>query len=330
MTPKHGGLVIDSTSCAPPNPTLWFFVTTPLSIVIPVRNRRDLLARCLDSLVSQHYDLSNCEVLVCDDGSTEDLSPVVRNVADRLDIRLLHQPPKGPAAARNMGILAASAELVVFLDSDVEAESSFLSEISRAAVEHPLWLGIEARLVPSGSDTGPLSEAPHTQDGGRYHTAGIAYRRSTLLQVEGFDESFRLAACEDVEIAMRVLQFGQIGFADKAVVRHPRRLVTLTSRWSQRRHWRYVAILATRYGVLGFPDRNAGPLPRLRVALSATTTLPFGRFLQGIRHLPNDPGDGVKAMLYALSDVAIGFSAVPGVLLSATPARTGLDRHSCE
>ncbi|WP_295436371.1 glycosyltransferase family 2 protein [uncultured Thiodictyon sp.] len=302
------------------------------SVVIPVRNRPDLLARTLETLTEQTISPAEFEILVCDDGSTDDVAALVeRFIVGPVMVRLERQAPSGPAAARNLGTRAALAPVVIFVDSDVIADGALIRALVEALDTHPEWQGAEAALFPAGEDTGILWDAPASTAGGHYHTAAIAYRRAVLKIVGGFDEEFKLPACEDVELAVRVLTHGPIGFVSGAKVWHPRRKVTALTHWRWRRHWRYETILAVRYGILVFPGRRAGPFPRLRVALGAVVTLPAGRFLSGLKVFFSRPKDGGQAMLYALFDVICGISALPTILFSAVPVRRDyLQSLGCE
>jgi GT2 family glycosyltransferase len=293
-----------------------------LAVIIPTRNRLELLDRCLTSLAGQTFPMANCQVLVCDDGSTEELDPVVDRFRDQLpQLRLLRQPPRGPATARNMGIRASEVEILVCLDSDVVCAPDFLVRLIEGLRSHPDWLAAEACIKPAEGEESPLWDAPDCQAGRRYHTAAMAYRRNALMNAGGFDETFKLAACEDVELAARLLKHGVIGFVPEAVVFHPRRRVSFRTYWFWRRHWRYVMVLAKRYGFLAFPEHPAGPLPRLRVALAAVLTLPAGRFLKGLKYSADHVYDGMAACVHSLFDLLCGVCALPSILFGRVSPR---------
>ena len=87
------------------------------SIIIPTYNRASLLRRCLDSLCNQTYQ--NFEVIVCDDGSTDNSKEVVAEFENRLQIKYIYEENwGGPARPRNNGIKKTSGEWICFLDSD--------------------------------------------------------------------------------------------------------------------------------------------------------------------------------------------------------------------
>jgi GT2 family glycosyltransferase len=293
-----------------------------VSVVVPVRNRMDLLARALETLIEQSFPAAEYEIIVCNDGSTDDVAgALTRFSAAPVDIRLEEQPPLGPAAARNLGIRRSHAPQLIFVDSDVQADRTLIRSLVEALDAHPEWLGAEAALHPAGKEMGILWDAPVSTSGGHYHTAAIAYRREVLLAVGGFDEEFKLPACEDVELAMRVLEHGRIGFVPEAKVWHPRRKITGLVHWRWRRHWRYETILAVRYGILAFPGKSCGSFPRMRVALAAVATLPAGRFLSALKSRVDAPTDSFLAALYALFDVLCGLWVLPSILFAPVPAR---------
>ena len=291
------------------------------SVVIPVYNRTDLLRAVLDGLAKQTISPSQFEVLVCDDGSTEDLTPVVTGFQGALPrLRHLRQANRGPAAARNLGIANAGSDVVLFLDSDVQPGDRVVEGLTRALADHPDWQGAEARLQPTGGEDSFGWDAPRSDHGGHYHTAGIAYRKALLERIGGLDENFSRAACEDVELAVQVLRHGPIGFVPEAVVLHPRRRRTFASSWRARRNWRYVQLLARRYGFLAWPG-NPTSFPRLRTATCAVCTLPAGKALEAIRRFPTAPGDACRGLALTFVEWCGGVSMLPVILFAPLPPR---------
>lgn len=84
------------------------------SVIIPTYNRAALLHHTLDSVLAQ--TLSSCEIIVVDDGSTDQTEQVVAALGGK--IRFLRQPNLGPGAARNLGAGLAAGQYLTFLDSD--------------------------------------------------------------------------------------------------------------------------------------------------------------------------------------------------------------------
>lgn len=99
------------------------------SIVIPVYNRRESLARTLAGVEGQDYPPHLTEVIVVDDGSHDAPETVVELFRGRLDVRIIAQPDLGfrVAAARNLGICAAMGDVVLSLDCDMLPDPGWLS-----------------------------------------------------------------------------------------------------------------------------------------------------------------------------------------------------------
>lgn len=92
--------------------------TTPFfSIIIPLFNTEEYIGECLDSISNQNFD--NYEVIVVDDGSTDDSVKIVSRYAKtNLNITLLQQNNSGVSATRNLGLDNAIGEYIIFVDSD--------------------------------------------------------------------------------------------------------------------------------------------------------------------------------------------------------------------
>ncbi len=105
-----------------------------VSVVIPLYNKGPYIARALNSVLAQTFQ--DFEVIVVDDGSTDDGAEVVRGFDDPR-IRLIQQENQGVSAARNRGIEAARAEMIAFLDADDEWMAEFLETIVRLRTLYP-------------------------------------------------------------------------------------------------------------------------------------------------------------------------------------------------
>jgi glycosyltransferase involved in cell wall biosynthesis len=100
-------------------------VPDPLvTVVIPVRDRVEHLERSVGSALEQ--SVTATEIIVVDDGSTDDIAGAVEAFGDRR-LRYVRQDASGPAAARNRGVMAGTAPVVTFLDSDDRARPEWLA-----------------------------------------------------------------------------------------------------------------------------------------------------------------------------------------------------------
>lgn len=102
-----------------------------ISVVIPTRNRGEFLGAALESLTRQELSADRFEVLVIDNGSTDQTASVVDEYAARLEnLRYFHAPEPGLHIGRHRGMMEAKGDILVFADDDIEAFPSWLSSIS--------------------------------------------------------------------------------------------------------------------------------------------------------------------------------------------------------
>lgn len=107
-----------------------------ISVIVPVYNTGKYLTDCVNSILAQDYN--NIEILLIDDGSTDDYSAALCDeLADKnINIRVIHQKNCGSAGARNRGIAEAKGEYISFIDSDDIIESNMLSTLYSMAKEN--------------------------------------------------------------------------------------------------------------------------------------------------------------------------------------------------
>ena len=105
-----------------------------ISVVIPLYNKASHISRALSSVLRQEYP--HFEVIVVDDGSTDNGPNVVKTMADAR-VQLVSQTNQGVSEARNVGIRKACSDYVAFLDADDSWEPEFLSTISKLIEKYP-------------------------------------------------------------------------------------------------------------------------------------------------------------------------------------------------
>ena len=99
-----------------------------LSIIIPVYNAENFIARCVDSILSQSF--TDYELLLIDDGSTDESSAICDEYANRYrQVKVFHQNNAGPSVARNKGIEESKGEWIVFVDADDSVLPNYLQVI---------------------------------------------------------------------------------------------------------------------------------------------------------------------------------------------------------
>jgi glycosyltransferase involved in cell wall biosynthesis len=202
-----------------------------VSVVIPTFRRPDLLSRCLEAVCAQSLAPDAYEVIVADDGHSDE----TRTLVERFDARdgpavryVRPQGGRGPAVARNAGWRAARADLIAFTDDDTVPASDWLAAGERDL--EPGWSALCGRVVVPrriGSDGAALPPTDHELmtrglESAEFVTANAFVRRSALLAVSGFDERFRRAWREDSDLQFRLQrEAGPVGRSVDAVVEHP-------------------------------------------------------------------------------------------------------------
>jgi glycosyltransferase involved in cell wall biosynthesis len=185
-----------------------------VSVIVPTYNRAADLRRCLDSLVGQTF--KDFEVLVCDDGSTDNTAVVVAPYKDALKLTY-HWDENfgGPARPRNTGLRLARGNYVAFLDSDdwwaprKLAESVRRLDAGADFVYHDLHIARSSRqkIYWRRQRTRALA-APAYDDlllnGNAICNSSVVLRRDILLAAGGFSEDRALIAWEDYDTWLRV------------------------------------------------------------------------------------------------------------------------------
>jgi GT2 family glycosyltransferase len=199
----------------------------PVSVVVCVRDGAATLDDCLAGVARLEYP--DFEVLVVDDGSVDDSAAI----AARHRCRVIRTPNQGLSAARNLGIAAARGEIVAFVDADARPDPHWLHYLADAFA-HGEFVGVGGPNLPYPGD-GEVAECVAQAPGGPIHVllsdreaehipgCNMAFRRSALEQIGGFDPQFR-AAGDDVDLCWRLQERGgRLGFAAAAVVWHHQR-----------------------------------------------------------------------------------------------------------
>ncbi|SNZ20155.1 glycosyltransferase family 2 protein [Cohaesibacter gelatinilyticus] len=185
-----------------------------VSVVIPCYNQPKDLHRCLDSLVDQSY--KNFEVLVCDDGSEEDMAAVTDCFADRLAIYFLTDTNfGGPARPRNRGIAASRGQYIAFLDADDWWAADKLKQ-SVAALENGADIVYHDLFVVRSADqcsfNDKISSTPVPNPafesllclGVSIPNSSAVVRKESLIKIGSITEDRDLVSVEDYDTWIRL------------------------------------------------------------------------------------------------------------------------------
>jgi GT2 family glycosyltransferase len=194
------------------------------SVIVPTYNRKERLARLLQSLERTAAAVPGLEVVVAVDGATDGTAEMLAGCSMPYRLRVLTQANAGPGAARNLAMRAADGDVLIFLDDDVTPSPGCIERHLAVHRHNDAAVVIGAMLPPPGYRMAPWLEweaatlktqyeamlaglyAPTPR---QFFTANASVRRVHALAVTGFDETFRRA--EDVEFAFRLRDAG-LGF----------------------------------------------------------------------------------------------------------------------
>jgi glycosyltransferase involved in cell wall biosynthesis len=218
-----------------------------VSVIVPTRNRPDLVQRCLDSLLGLHYP--NYEIIIVDNAPKDEATAelIKQAYADKPQVRYVREDRPGVARARNLGMQVAQGTLLAYVDDDVTIDPYLLAELARGfgSIENvtcvtgnilPLELETPAQFLLEGYggyskgfarkifdlvEHRPADLPLYPYMPGRFGAgANMAFKAAYLRSVGGFDTRFEFGS--DVEALFQVVARGyRLVYEPAALVRHP-------------------------------------------------------------------------------------------------------------
>jgi glycosyltransferase involved in cell wall biosynthesis len=172
-----------------------------VSVIILTKNRKELLEKCLKSLIKQTYQ--DFEMIVLDEHSTDGTDQVVHKLMKtHSNLVFVQRDQKGLGYGRNRGVLLAKGEIIAFIDDDEEAHPDWLKEGVRAMDGHDADIVRGAVYYADGS----LFRELRT-DKLEFPTANIFYKKELIEAIGMFDERF-VYCSEDVDLGIRAIEKG--------------------------------------------------------------------------------------------------------------------------
>ena len=223
-----------------------------VSVVVCSFNGEQRTGDCLSSLNKQTYNKKNFEIIVVDDGSTDNTSAIAQDFGAQV---IRFDENKGIPVARNAGLFAAKGSIVVFIDDDCVADLHWLENLISAFKDETI-VAVGGKILALSRNTlaerymeasgygnpsrspknsanslidrlaayfstmvSPIMMEKNIVDVLAIYTANAAYRRDTLLKLGGFDESLQTSEDSDVSARIRA-NGGRIVYVPNAVVKH--------------------------------------------------------------------------------------------------------------
>jgi glycosyltransferase involved in cell wall biosynthesis len=235
-----------------------------VTVCVATHNRSHLLRRLFQALEAQTAPLASFDVVIVDDGSTDDTWGVLEALSSATPLNLTilrHSTAHGPATARNRAWRAATTPTIAFTDDDCVPAPTWLSAGLRE-------VRLGARVVCGRIDPhpdqryadGPFARKMVVGPAQRrwFATANIFYQIDDLERLDGFDEEFPGAAGEDTELGLRAEQLGiEAVFCSDAYVWHDVRPGRAIDAIRDQRRWSDLPLIFKRH-----PETRDGLLHR--------------------------------------------------------------------
>ena len=189
-----------------------------ISVVIPTYNRVRLLKKCLKSLLNQSLDKARFEIIVVDDGSSDETIDMLMKLINKTAhaLRAYRQDHKLSGCARNLGIKAAFGDIILSMDDDIEANSNLLKQHLEVHYKFPeLETAIVGKVITGKSgidimnpDNRKISSIGVTTDGdllvdvNYFTTQNVSFKREFVIKAGLFTPG--LPRMDDMDLAFRL------------------------------------------------------------------------------------------------------------------------------
>lgn len=225
-----------------------------ITVVVPVYNEKKYIEQCIVSILQQ--TVRDFELIVSDDCSDDGTEQIVKGFNDARITYLRNKRQMGVSTTRNNAIQKAHGEFIFFTDGDCVVAPNWLEEGLRVFKQNDC-VGVEGKLFFVSQNYRPVysDRVVENIEGSAYMTANMAYRRVVLLQAGLFDSA--LKRHQDLDLALRVKQFGEIVFAPDMVVCHAH------TKWTPQSYFR---LARAAYSIVHLYKRHAGRVPQLSIS----------------------------------------------------------------
>ena len=182
-----------------------------VSIVIPVYNAGRTIAKTIDACLNQDYPQENLEIIVVNDGSTDNTAEII----EKYPVKYIFQEKSGPAKARNTGWKNARGEIICFTDADCIPPKDWIFQISKYYISDDVaGVGGSYEIL---NPTSLLASCIHEEIVSRHlkmakkgvthlGSFNLSLRKSVLERIGGFNEGLKMS--EDRDISYRIAKLG--------------------------------------------------------------------------------------------------------------------------
>ena len=194
-----------------------------VSVIVIAYNEQAYIKKCLTAILNQTF--SDFELLIIDDGSTDETASVVKSIHDERIRYIRNNKNYGVVKSRNIGIENAKGKYIFFTDADCVPIKYWLEEGLKIFKEKRC-VGVEGRIFYATARVTISDRIVEHLEGCCHDTGNVAYKKEIPDKVKGFDPEFKFAH-EDQDLAYRILKHGEITFSEDMIVVHQRKKYTI-------------------------------------------------------------------------------------------------------
>jgi GT2 family glycosyltransferase len=189
-------------------------------VLITVRNVEKYISNCLISLLDQTFN--DFEIIILDDVSTDNTRRIIEKFSDKRIRYIRNEKWLGLSQSRNKCLEHARGDYIFFTDGDCIVSKNWVEEGLRH-LKTADCIGIEGKTYYVSKEYRPTrsDDVVENRTGGLFMTCNIAYKKTVLDHIGGFDESFTFY--EDRDLALRALKHGKILFNPQMIVYHQKK-----------------------------------------------------------------------------------------------------------
>lgn len=178
-----------------------------ISIIIPTRNRKKILKKCLKALNKQSCSSNKYEIIIIDDGSNQDNKTMIESLNLKPNIRYYYQEHSGSAKSRNKGINLAKGKYIIFIDDDIIVNEQFIESHLNKLLENENVI-VHGPVIHTNDVNNPTSAKKKIRDFSTafFATGNASIKKSYLIEAGLFNENFYEYGWEDLEFGKRLKQ----------------------------------------------------------------------------------------------------------------------------
>ena len=193
-----------------------------VSVAICVKNMQDLVGNIIESLLRQ--TVTDFEIIIVDDMSSDNTEYVIKQFSDRRIKYYRNEKWLGISKSRNRCINYSKGEFIFFTDGDCTVQENWIEQGLNYFSNFDC-VGVEGIIYYVKKDYEPtFSDYIMQNSGGNYMTGNMAYKKSIIEKIGGFDEEY--SHFEDRDFAMRAMKLGKILLNKNMIVNHAKTVMT--------------------------------------------------------------------------------------------------------